>query len=91
MIHSVPTAFGNPGVIHSVPTAFMNAVGTEWITPGLLSRAFIWDFGRLHFPLHLGIYIKEIGKITTKINEIGKIKVIYGLGMTRYTAVKMAK
>ena len=25
---------GNPGVIHYVPTAFMNAVGTEWITPG---------------------------------------------------------
>ena len=27
----------NPGVTHSVPTAFMmNAVGTEWVTPGLL-------------------------------------------------------
>ena len=28
---------GNPGVTHSVPTAFimMNAVGTEWVTPGL--------------------------------------------------------
>ena len=26
---------GYPGVTHSVPTAFMNAVGTEWITPGL--------------------------------------------------------
>ena len=25
----------NPGVTHSVPTAFMNAVGTEWVTPGL--------------------------------------------------------
>ena len=27
---------GNPSVTHSVPTAFvMNAVGTEWVTPGL--------------------------------------------------------
>ena len=27
---------GNPGMIHSIPTAFMmNAVGMEWITPGL--------------------------------------------------------
>ena len=26
---------GNPGAIHSLPTAFMNAVGMEWITPGL--------------------------------------------------------
>ena len=28
---------GNPGVTHSVPTAFINAVGTEWVTPGLCS------------------------------------------------------
>ena len=29
---------GNPGVTHSVSTAFMmNAVGTEWVTPGLSS------------------------------------------------------
>ena len=26
---------GNPGVTHSVPTALMNAVDTEWVTPGL--------------------------------------------------------
>ena len=27
---------GNPGVTHSIPTAFvMNAVGMEWVTPGL--------------------------------------------------------
>ena len=27
---------GNPGVTRSVPTAFiMNAMGTEWVTPGL--------------------------------------------------------
>ena len=32
----------NPGVIHSIPSAFiMNAVGTEWITPGLLRIA--WE------------------------------------------------
>ena len=32
-----PSILGNPGVTHSVPTAFMNAVGTEWVTPGLPS------------------------------------------------------
>ena len=31
----IKALLSNPGVIHSVPTAFMNAVGTEWITPGL--------------------------------------------------------
>ena len=35
---------GNPGVIHSVPTAFMNAVGTEWIMPGLpsMKKTCLW-------------------------------------------------
>ena len=36
---------GNPGVTHSVSTAFlMNAVGTEWVIPGLpwVSEA-IWS------------------------------------------------
>ena len=48
---------------------------------------FIWDFGKLPFPEHLGIFIIKIWKISAKIHEIGKIKVIFGLGMT----VKMAK
>ena len=46
---------------------------------------FIWDFGKLPFPSHLGkyvVYIIKIGKISTKIHEIGKIKAIFGLGMT---------
>ena len=43
---------------------------------------FIWDFGKLPFHLHLGKCIIKIGKISTKIHEIGKIKVIFGLGMT---------
>ena len=42
------------------------------------------------FPSHLGKYIIKIGKISTKIHEIGKIKAIFGLGMTP-KAVKMAK
>ena len=35
--HMVVNILGNPGVTHSVPTAFivMNAVGTEWVTPGI--------------------------------------------------------
>ena len=43
---------------------------------------FIWDFGKLPFPSHLGKYIIKNGKISTKIQEIGKIKAIFGLGMT---------
>ena len=42
---------------------------------------FIWDFGKLPFPSYLGKYVIKIGKISTKIHEIGKIKAI-GLGMT---------
>ena len=42
----------------------------------------IWDFGNLPFPLHFGKYIIKIGKISTKIHKIGKIKAIFGLGMT---------
>ena len=43
---------------------------------------FIWDFGKLPFPTHLGKYFIKIGKIRAKIHEIGKIKAIFGLGMT---------
>ena len=43
---------------------------------------FIWDFGKLPFPSHLGKYIIKIGKISSKIHEIGKIKAILGLRMT---------
>ena len=49
---------------------------------------FIWDFGKLPFPTHLGKYFIKIGKIRAKIHEIGKIKAIFGLD---YTASKMAK
>ena len=45
----------------------------------------VWNFGKLPFPSHLGKYIInniKIGKISTKIHEIGKIKAIFGLGMT---------
>ena len=47
-----------------------------------LSSDFIWDFGKLPFPTYLGKYFMKIGKICAKIHEIGKIKVIFGLGMT---------
>ena len=43
---------------------------------------FIWDFGKLPFPKHLGKYFIKIGKISAKIHEFGKIKAIFGLGMT---------
>ena len=38
---------------------------------------FIWDFGKLPFPAHLGKYLLKNGKISTKIHEIGKIKTIF--------------
>ena len=43
---------------------------------------FIWDFGKLPFPEYLGIFFIKFGKISAKIHEIGKIKTIFGLGMT---------
>ena len=49
---------------------------------------FIWDFGKLPFPSHLGKYFNKIGEISAKIHEIGKIKVIFGLGMTPIYGLK---
>ena len=50
--------------------------------PTITSSEFIWDFGKLLFPSHLGKYIiKNVITISTKIHEIGK-KAIFGLGMT---------
>ena len=52
------------------------------------SSGFIWDFGKLPFPTHLGKYFIKIGKIRAKIHEIGKIKAIFGLGMTPIYGLK---
>ena len=52
------------------------------------SSDFIWDFGKLPFPTHLGKYFTKIGKIRAKIHEIGKIKAIFGLGMTPIYGLK---
>ena len=49
---------------------------------------FIWDFGKLPFPSYLGKYFLKIGKISAKILEIGKIKAIFGLGMTPIYGLK---
>ena len=49
---------------------------------------FIWDFGKLPFTTHLGKYFIKIGKIRAKIHEIGKIKAIFGLGMTPIYGLK---
>ena len=49
---------------------------------------FIWNFGKLPFPAHLGKYFIKIGKIRAKIHEIGKIKAIFGLGMTPIYGLK---
>ena len=52
------------------------------------SSDFIWDFGKLPFPRHLGKYFIKIGKIRAKIHRIGKIKAIFGLGMTPIYGLK---
>ena len=49
---------------------------------------FIWDFGKLPFPTLLGKYFIQIGKIRAKIHEFGKIKAIFGLGMTPIYGLK---
>ena len=49
---------------------------------------FIWDFGKLPFPSYLGKYFMKIGKMSAKIHEIGKIKAIFGLGMTPIYGLK---
>ena len=53
-----------------------------------MTSEFIWDFGKLPFPSHLGKYFNKIGKISAKIHEIGKIKTILGLGMTPIYGLK---
>ena len=50
--------------------------------PSSSHSGFIWGFEKLLFPEHLGKYLTEIGKISAKIHEIGKIKAIFGLEMT---------
>ena len=41
---------GNPGVTHPVPTAFiMNAVGREWIMPGLPMMQWVLNGSRLGY------------------------------------------
>ena len=49
---------------------------------------FYLEFRKQHFLSHLGKYFDKIGKISAKIHEIGKIKVIFGLGMTPILGLK---
>ena len=75
---------GNGGVVMKVlhkPTSLVMArkVGVVSLN---LSSDFIWDFRKLPFPSHLGNYFIKIGEISAKKHEIGKINVIFGLGMT---------
>ena len=48
----------------------------------VISSDFIWGTRKLPFSSHVGKYFIKIGKISAKIHEIGKIKAIFGLGMT---------
>ena len=48
----------------------------------VMGSDFIWGFRKLPFPSNFGKIFIKIGKISAKIHEIGKIKAIFGLGMT---------
>ena len=67
-------------------TLHMHVCMSAYSTP--VPSDFIWDFRKLPFPSHLGKYFIKIGKISAKIHEIGKIKVIFGLGMTPIYGLK---
>ena len=62
----------------------MSRTNTKIVGTGIFFGCsdFIWNFGKLPFPEHLGKYFIKIGTISAKIHEIGKIKAIFGLGMT---------
>ena len=52
---------GNPGVTHSVPTAFMmNAVGTDWVTPGLPRMHLCISFPTILFYIFFFSIINQI-------------------------------
>ena len=57
-------------------------VAASVVSFNLICSDFIWDFGKQPFPADLGKSIIKNGKISTKIHEIGKMKTIFGLGMT---------
>ena len=63
--------------------AWMNSNFGQFATESWpLISDFILDFGKLPFSLHLGKIFIHFGKIITNIHKIGKIKTIFGLGMT---------
>ena len=51
---------------------------------------FIWDFGNLPFPLHLGRFFKDFGENTQNTKQ-WEIKAICRLGMTPLKAGKIAR
>ena len=41
------------------------------------SRDLIWECGKIPFPLYLGTFFKDLGKIIPKIHKIGKKEAIF--------------
>ena len=66
----------NSGKLHCTFPVIAVAVEVEVVS------GFIWAFRKLPFPSHLGKYCITTGKISAKIHEFGKMKTIFGLGMT---------
>ena len=75
-----------PEILDMTETSRNDQVSSQFVLSD-----FIWDFGKLPFPTHLGKYFIKIGKIRAKIPEIGKIKAIFGLGMTPIYGLKICQ
>ena len=54
----------------------------EALSGSVYAVILFWILGKLPFPSHLVTYFIKIGKVSAKIPEIGKIKAMFGLGMT---------
>ena len=52
---------------------------------------FIWDFGKLPFPVHLGKFSKILGKKSPKYTKLGKYRPFFDWEWCLYKASKMAK
>ena len=84
LINRIP---GSGLLISSLPGSALRTLVESLGKPRDVSD-FIWDFGKLPFPTHLGKYFIKIVKIRAKIHEIWKIKAIFGLGMTPIYGLK---
>ena len=79
------------GTVQSLKGLYNTIFGVHRNAPCFMQISdFIWDFLKLPFPSHLGKYTIKIGKISTKIHEVGKKRPYLDWEGLPYKAVKMA-